>query len=189
MESKYFAQIYVSNYQTIRDKTDQYLTKINWYPKIGFHMLPWKQYTEYCPEILSAFDVYNIKPLWAATYITYNNKQSRVHIDSNPLDTRSHQCRISLPIRNCTGTYTEFFSGGEYDEFYQLSGEKFYRIKDNSTAIKVDQVEMLGPTVMRVTEPHRVHHPHNMQRVNLTVYTDKDPVFLLNSIVDSIEPF
>jgi hypothetical protein len=178
---KYYIRIFVPDFETIQTKTDQFLNKIEWRPKVGFHALPWSEYTEYCPEILTAFEkLYGLKPVWAATYITYNDTHSKIHVDNRKPCRHDHECRISLPIRNCEGTYTEFFTGGEYDEFRQPSGEKFYVLKDNSTATKVDQVEMTGPTVMRVMEPHRVCHPHNMQRVNLTVYTDKDPVFLLD---------
>ncbi len=178
---KYYVRIFVPGYETIRQKTDEFLDKMQWRPKIGFHALPWKEYVEYCPEILSAFEgLYGLKPVWAATYITYNDNHSRIHVDNKNPCTHSHECRISLPIRNCAGTFTEFFTGGEYDEIYQPSGEKFYLLRQGSTATKVDQVEMLGPTVMRVMEPHRVSHPHQKQRVNLTVYTDKDPVFLLD---------
>ena len=178
---KYYVRIFVPDYETIRQKTDEFLDKMQWRPKIGFHALPWKEYVEYCPEILSAFEgLYGLKPVWAATYITYNDNHSRIHVDNKNPCTHSHECRISLPIRNCAGTFTEFFTGGEYDEIYQPSGEKFYLLRQGSTATKVDQVEMLGPTVMRVMEPHRVSHPHQKQRVNLTVYTDKDPVFLLD---------
>lgn len=176
---KYYTRIHVPNFRIIQEKTQAFLDSKNWRPRVGFHAVPWDEYVESCSEILTAFEMYDLKPLWAATYITYEQKHSSPHIDyRNP---QLNLCRINLPIKNCTGTYTEFFTGGEYREVYQPTGEKFYIVKSDANLVKVDQVEMVGPTVMRVQEPHRVVHtlPDRQQRINLTVYTDKDPVFLL----------
>ena len=178
---RYYARIFVPNYEIIRQKTDDFLRVIDWKPRFGFHKLPWDQYIEYCPEILTAFEsLYGLKPVWAATYITYKDEFSKVHVDNIPPCEFDYQCRINLPIRNCEDTFTEFYTGGEYEEIKQPSGERYFVLKQDSQAQLVDKVEMVGPTVMRVMEPHRVQHTHNMQRVNLTVYTDKDPVFLLD---------
>ena len=178
---RYYTRIHVPEYETIRRKTDKFLDEIQWKPMFGFRKLPWNEYVKYCPEILTAFkSLYGLTPVWAATYITYKDEYSKIHIDNIPPCEFDHQCRINLPIRNCVDTFTEFYSGGEYEEIKQPSGERYFVLKQGSQAQLVDQVEMVGPTVMRVMEPHRVHHTHDKQRVNLTVYTDKDPVFLLD---------
>lgn len=179
----YYKYIEVNNLKTIQEKTLDFINEINWFPRIAFHPLPWEAYVKHCPEIMSAFDQYNLKPLWAATYITHQQKHSIPHKDF-AAGTNMNKCRINIPIIGCDGTYTEFFTGGKFELVtYETIVKKdlgYYEVVDDTDLVSVAKVEMTQPAVVRVWEPHQaVHTIPFRERINLTVYTDKDPIFLL----------
>jgi hypothetical protein len=173
---KYFNQIEIQNFEVIQEKTKKFLEPHS-SVRVGFYLLD-KDYLEYCPEILSAFADYNLKVKKVALYVTFLQEHSKVHIDYK--SNLKSQCRINIPILNCEGSRTEFYSGGEYTMFFQQNGIPYYLLKDNSIPTKVAEVEIIRPTVIRVQEPHRVHTNMNtVPRICMTVATDIDPVFLL----------
>lgn len=173
----YYKQIDIDSFDIIQTKTLEFINSRG-QPKIGFSVLPMKEYTEYCPEILTAFSRYNIKPVSCALYTTTEQEQSRVHVDYI-LDNMP-QCRINIPILNCEGSRTEFYTGGEYDVYTQPNGIPYLEIKKDSVATKVDEVEITVPTIIRVQKPHRVNsNLVRVPRICMTVRCDVDPVFLL----------
>jgi len=92
-------------------------------------------------------------------------------------------CRINIPVLNCEGSITEFYTGGKYvPHTANNNGEfSFLIIEDFSSAIKVAEVEILKPTVLRIQEPHRVVPNLNiLPRITLSLVMNKDPVFLLD---------
>lgn len=174
---KYHKHIDIDNFKVIQQKTLDFISSKNNVDRIGFYWMPWKEYTEYCPEILTSFSRYGLTPTGAATITTAKFEHSIVHVDAV-----QHECRINIPILNCEGSMTEFYSGGEYDIKY-TPGEKnpYMILKKDSIATKVDEVELNQPTVIKVLQPHYVRT--NLQatpRISLSVQFDIDPVFLLD---------
>ncbi len=178
---KYYNYIEIDNFEVIQQKTLDFLVINDFLNTIGFSILPWKEYIEVCPELITAFDRYGIKPIATATYITTNQEQSPIHIDN--LSHLRPLCRINIPILNCAGSKTEFYKVPltEFDHFIQKNKLDYYRIKETSSyATKVSEVEIIYPTVIRTQEPHRVNTNMNtVPRVCMSLTMDKDPVFLL----------
>lgn len=179
---KYYKYIEIDNFKIIQEKTLEFLVKNNLLNNAGLYFIPWKEYTLEVSEILTAFDRYKIKPIQGATYITTEQNDSKVHIDY--VTQAQHLCRINIPILNCVGSKTEFFKV-PMKEFYvnkqEYNNKFFFQIKDNATLVeKVDEVEIIYPTVIKIQQPHRVHtNLVTVPRVCLTLTMDKDPVFLL----------
>lgn len=174
---KYHAYIEIDNFEVITKKTLEFIVEHNNVNRIGFYWLPWDEYVIYCPEIMTAFSRYNINPVAAATITTASLGDSRIHVDAV-----LQQCRINLPILNCEGSKTEFYSGGEYNTLYTAGSNIPYHVikKDDTSAIKVDEVEITKPTVVRVLAPHYVRtNVNTVPRISMSIQFDVDPVFLL----------
>lgn len=174
----YYRHIEIDNFEVIQSKTLAFI-EMQKTTSVGFSILTTQEYTQYCPEVLTAFDRYNIKPVMFALYTTMLQEQSQVHVDS--IAVNAPICRINIPILNCEGSKTEFYSGGEYDTFIQQNGIPYLVIKEGSSPTKVDEVEITKPTVIRIKEPHRVNTNMNRTpRICMTIRFDVDPVFLLD---------
>jgi hypothetical protein len=174
---KYYKYIELKNLESIQRKTIAYLNKA---PLIhGFNWLKFNDYIEVVPEILDSFKEHGLTPLAIATYITYYQEDSEVHVDYLNGKIR-HQCRINIPILNCKGSTTEFYKGGEFEIVTQADGLQFKKMTSSSVVTKVDEVELIMPAIFRVQEPHRVNtNLETIPRITISIYTDIDPVFLL----------
>lgn len=175
---QYYKHIQIKNLDVIQQKTNQFIIENGLFVN-GFNILPFEAYVEYCPEIQTCLEEYDLAPVVVATYITVKQEYAKVHVDYiNPL---LPQCRVNIPIQNCKGSATEFYSGGKYKRKDQDARIKYLVINNDETLEKVDEVEIVTPTIIRVQEPHRVRvNERTLPRICLTLQTDKDPVFLLN---------
>ena len=107
-------------------------------------------------------------------YITYTQEQSKVHIDY--INPNWNQCRLNVPILNTEGSITEFYTGGNYEKIIQNNGLSYLESIDDS-AIKVDEIELIKPTILRIQSPHRVNtNTTTVPRICLTIFTSKDMV-------------
>lgn len=177
----YFKKIQIHSYQEIIDGALNYLkTEVpdvyNRTHNTTYYPLDFKKLLEYCPKLESAFDEYSIKCNMAVAYIMYNNTHSTIHIDKF-----HHDARINIPLLNCIGTKTIFFSGGEYEIVQNpLTKTNAKRLKSLNGIKVVTQVEIDDTTVIRVNEPHTViMKAEQSPRITLSLGFDKDPVFLL----------
>ena len=132
----YFKYIEIDNFELIQHKTLNFLTRNNWMHRIGFEILPFEEYLLECPEIITAFNRYDIKPILVATYIMVEQDMSRIHIDYKT--SYMSLARINIPIVNCEGSSTEFYDI-PLENFYatvQSNGLKYFTIKQNVNDIK-----------------------------------------------------
>jgi hypothetical protein len=131
-----------------------------------------------CPEIILAFNKYEIKPIRAAVYVMYDTTHTSVHSDEF-----YSQARINIPLLNCKNTYTNF---------YKSKNEPIEWINPDSGALSfnavgdyklVDRVEMTQATVLRTKVLHSVDLPigNPVPRITLTLGFNKDPVYLLDT--------
>ena len=172
----YYKKIEIDNFEVITQKTLEFIQSKDNINRVGFYWLPWTEYSEYCPEILTAFSRYGLEPIGAAT-ITFNTYKPSIHIDDV-----FHECRINLPVLNCEGSATEFYEGGEFIAAHTVEKKSPYYVLDpTSSPVKVDEVEIIQPTVIRVRAPHCVRtNPETLPRISLSVAFTVDPVFLLD---------
>lgn len=106
--------------------------------------------------------------------MTHAQEHSKVHIDY--INDKWNQCRLNIPILNTAGSLTEFYTGGNYTKVEQKNGLYFLESIDDS-AVKVDEVEITVPTIIRIQSPHRVNtNVTTVPRICLTVFTDVDLV-------------
>lgn len=176
MYKKYWAKIHVPEWRIIQSSTLQYIQKnniIDQLPRNGFIVLDYNTFTAACPQITSCLNKYNNVVLWAGIYLTRDSAYSKIHID---YDGDQHQCRLNIPILNCKNTTTEFYEGGQYTSITQQNGLNFL-YETSGTAVKVDEVELDSPTILRVKSPHKiVMHTAATPRISLTLYTQHDLV-------------
>jgi hypothetical protein len=178
----YYKYIDIDNFEIIQKKTLDFLVKNGLCNRKGFSPLPWQEYIDECPELVTAFSAYGIKPMIGFIHLTILQEDAKTHIDYIS-DTKPY-ARINIPILNCAGTKTEFYQAPleMFESILQHSGYTFFQIKDNQSPIKVDEVEIVKPTVIRVQEPHRVNIGTSpTPRITITLTMDKDPIFLLDS--------
>ena len=177
--SHYYQKIEIDHLDTIKVKCLEYVktqTDIYYQKTLGaYRTLNFAELTAYCPELLTAFNQYNIVCTYAAAFVVYRNKGILVHIDAG-----NDQARINIPLENCKNTFTEFYENG-YSVPYSnpITGTTATKILD---AQLVDKVEIDQATVIRIKAPHSVKMDEaHAPRVTLTLGFDRDPVFLLEN--------
>jgi hypothetical protein len=148
---------------------------------ISTSVIPFDEYCEYAPEILTLFDEYHIKPKAIILVVAYSSDHVRLHTDY--VDPKRAHCRINIPILNCDDTYTEFYSGGVQNTRMMPNGyyASFIVEDDDHPVVFKDSIEIKLPTVIRVQEPHRVIiNGTPVPRITISLFMDRDPVFLLD---------
>ena len=178
---QYYKKIEMNNLEVVQKKTLEFLEGKE---LLGFQLIDWDSYIKHCPEVLTAFEMYGLFPTNAATITTYIQQHSSIHIDY--MDDTMPKARVNIPIKNCLGSRTEFYKGGDFQETTQWNGLKFYVLKDknDSTCKKVDEFELDQATVFRAQEPHIViTNLETVPRVSLSFFMNKDPIFLLDAPV------
>ena len=178
----YWKRIPISYYNTIVEKSLAYIKTqdrvyLRQIESASWYDLNFEEYREAVPEVMRAFDRYLINCMYAAAYVMYDPDHVLPHIDSYPA-----KARINLPLQNCSGTYTNFYTGGGVEEWINPgSGVVSYMVHDQENLTLVDKVEMTEATVLRTSAIHSVTLPagNPIPRVTLTLGFDRDPVFLL----------
>ena len=171
IEIDYLDQIMTKCLAYVKTQEDIYFQKqVGAYRNLNFNEL-----ITACPELSTAFDRYDIKCTYSASFILYTTAGNFVHIDAG-----TDQARINIPLENCQNTFTEFYEGGKSLSYTNsVTGTTATRIIG---AKLVDQVEIDQATVIRVKAAHSVRMDENhAPRVTLTLGFDRDPVFLLDN--------
>ncbi len=171
IEIEHLSEIISKCLSYVKKQTEIYLQ----YPLGAYRNLDFQELIKHCPELLTAFNKYNIQPVYAAAFVTYSNSSVHIHIDAG-----SDLARINIPLQNCKNTFTEFYTGGKLEPYYNpITGISATKLVGPGLTL-VDKVEIDQATVIRVKEPHSVHmDEQHRPRVTLTIGFDRDPVFLL----------
>lgn len=184
---RYFKKIEIDSFNEIVSGTLKYLkTEVpdiyNRSSNTTYYPLNLQNLLAYCPELETAFDRYKLKCKVAVAFIMYSNKHCRIHVDSVV-----HNARINIPIENCIGTITMFFTGGEYEQVQNpITKTHAKKLISNANIKMVNYVEIDSPTVIRVNEPHTVFmNEKHAPRITLSLGFDIDPVFLLEDSIIS----
>ena len=143
--------------------------------------------SEYSQQIINNIPelAINFKLAWGlnidacALFVAWPDTRTDIpHIDHLVL---GNKARINLPIFNCANTYTAFYTNIQTNRRFQNNGEEFNAVV-NSDYIETTRIEILQPTLLRVSEPHAVlvDQARNYPRVTLTVKCNPDAVTLFN---------
>jgi hypothetical protein len=104
------------------------------------------------PEVQSMFDPLNIT-IKQISLITSNNTSIR---DGIHRDHTNCNVRINIPIMNCEGSVTNFYSSNAEPQKLLLSnGIPYYQI-DYNKCVLVDSFCLEKPAALRIREPHQV---------------------------------
>jgi hypothetical protein len=179
----YYKKIEILNYDIIVQKSLDYVKSV---PFIYERQLTGPTYRapeflSKCPEINESFKEFNLECTHTSFYVMYNNNHSVIHRDTAP---NSNIARINLPILNCRGSSTVYYTGGNYVRSVTPGNNTtsyFPDGTDDESIKEVDRVEIDRATVLNVVEPHRVFIGEGMQvpRITLTLSFSTDPSFLL----------
>jgi hypothetical protein len=80
-------------------------------------------------------------------------------------DTGSPVYSLNIPLENCEGTYTKFYTSTQEPE---LIPGIMYRY-DPDCCTEVDRVYMDRPHVINVQQPHSAHNPTDRTRILIAV--------------------
>lgn len=178
---KYYKEISIPNFDLIVKKC---LVFVKSQPFIYFRKVETASYYNLdhsklklaCPELVNAFSFYDLTINYSAVYIMYHPSHTQPHRDAF-----HQQARINIPLMNCHGTYTTFYKGGitEPSIHSELGAPREYVVGGDLEIC--DKVEIIKPTVLRISEVHDILMPENnpVPRINLSLGFEKDPVFLL----------
>jgi hypothetical protein len=110
--------------------------------------------------------------------------QTTLHIDHTIGPNRGVLARLNIPILNCEGSLTCFYNLppqilNDYTE--ANDGAKFWSEHYRNTIPSVTRVELIQPTILRVSEPHTVFtESKNYPRICITVSFKEDVVKFLD---------
>jgi hypothetical protein len=174
---KYFQYITLDNIDLIKDKILKFISPVENIP-YGLSFINKSLVVIQCPELVDSIRQYNLEIERLALYRADIN--GPIHIDYK--SEKNNKCRINIPLLNCEGSITEFFSGGDYTRISQPNNLYYYtNSPSKNAAIKVAEVEVNQPTILNIQEPHRVITNKTLlgPRITLSIFTDVDPIFLI----------
>ena len=182
---QYYKFIELSNLETIQIKVLNFI-KIE-HPEIyakqgvsNFNHLDVNRLKTACPELEESFFQLGLTIISAATHVMNSKYQTVIHIDNVPW-----QARINIPLLNCEGSRTVFYSNEQVKhDTLTMEGGKSYPITivtNPNECIEEASYELISPLVLRVSSPHKVFmNELTVPRIALTIGCDPDPVFMLN---------
>lgn len=178
---KYYKKIEIDYYEDIITDAVEYLKNkkpdiYNRVEQTTYYSLDVPEFKQYCPKLDLGFARYGLTCNWVVAYVMKHNKHSPIHVDGY-----HHSARINLPLVNCEGTITLFYSGGEFNKATLNDKTNIGAwLMSNISGLKIeDRVEIDSPTVVLVNQPHSVIMTEKIPRITLSLGFDKDPAFLL----------
>jgi len=176
---RYYNKIDLDNIDIIIEKslnyvklqTDVYLRKKD----ASFYWLNASELLEACPEINQSFSKFGLTCNYAAVYITYKKSDATIHVDDY-----YHKARINIPLLNCKGSFTNFYSNVKFEKVInEFTKCPYLRVVNDDYKLE-DRVEIDQATVILTSEAHMVDmNIAESPRIALTLGFDKDPAFLI----------
>ena len=174
---KYYTYLDLPGWQLVSNKINHYLeARPNlWDEKSG----AWAQadLTDIhrdIPELAELFRPLNLTIRFVA-FVTMSLKQLGIHRDGGV-----ESCRINIPIKNCEGSVTRFYTATKPPTVHTYPNGVSYRLEDAESCVHVASAEVIKPTLLRVHEPHSVNLFHeNYPRITCTISFNEDLEHLL----------
>jgi hypothetical protein len=140
----------------------------NFWTNVNFN-----EFINHVPELLTFFKEVNLTPRRVA--ITAAITDIGIHRDDT-----SVPVRINIPVLNCQGSQTKFWSTSVEPKLMFLTNGVPYRYLDETDCELMATLELDSPTVLRVKEPHSVYVGEKVPRISLTLEFEEDIEYLLN---------
>ena len=162
-------------HQFVRDHTDFLKKNIFW------NILNRDDHAYCYSQLDPVFDQAGFN-LLRISFLVLANDESHIHQDRDQFPGFPERvARINLPVLNCSGSETRFFSAINWDPVVRTlpNGVTYsYHTPENVQLESHTTVD--SPTIIRVRELHQVvNHAKIYPRVALTCAVDPDPVYLL----------
>jgi hypothetical protein len=196
---RYYREIDLKNIETIQEKGLKFINDLlatsDLHTVVGYHKLRKHNiFLQEIPELQDAFDEYNLTIQTVAYYISTKpsidyvpadqSQKKLSHMIKNPIhtDIYHHQARINIPILNTKGTFTRFFTNCVHKPWKNPFTGAGFSVITNTDYVEVDAIEIINPTVLRISEPHmvQINEGSILPRITLTVGFNIDPVYLLD---------
>jgi hypothetical protein len=184
---QYYKKIEIENLEIIQKKVLKFikLTQPNIYFRTAgtsWNHLIISDLLSACPELVDSFAKLNLTCVFASTHVMYSNLHASIHTDITPW-----KARINIPILNCNGTLTKFYTGEKTrQEIRTMANNKTYTvdaITNPDECVEVDAYELTQPLVIRTYVPHRVFmNTDTVPRLALSIGCNPDPIYMLDEI-------
>ena len=157
---KYFQEIDFPNFEQSNNEIQAYFNYL--YPDKSsvrnfFSFPPKDVFIKMCPTVLKGFDQFGLhfKGIFMIGVVHDTNKN--IHIDNSP-----HPCRLQWPLINTHSVETVWYKADPKDKITEIlpNGVPYvsYRSQDCK---EIARTCIVGPTVIRVEEPHAVERKSN----------------------------
>lgn len=110
---------------------------------------------------------------FARFFVTIPKSKGDIHIDTTK-DGKDHprHWALNIPISNCAGTFHEWYDTHQ-TPYTKFQYSALYWTNYNSGTL-IDKHELIVPTILSVSVPHRIYNPLNSYRIVLSVRTESD---------------
>lgn len=141
-----------------------------------------REHHQYCYDQLdpifkeAGFDLLRI------SFLVLSGDETHIHQDRDRIPGFPERiARINIPVINCNGTETKFFSLINHNPVVGTLPNGITYTGHNPEDVKFESsVTINQPTIIRVRELHQVvNHAKLYPRITLTCAVDPDPVYLL----------
>ena len=111
-------------------------------------------------------------------FVTMPKSKGDIHIDTTK-DGKDHfrYWTLNIPIANCAGTFHEWYD--THQTPYTVFEHYALYWKNYNSGTLIDKHELIAPSILSVSVPHRIYNPLNSYRIVLSVRTESD-VFNVN---------
>lgn len=160
----YFYGVYLG--RKVRDKWSNSF----WNP------VPLADITAYFPELILGTEMYGT--VKEASILLLTGDTSTIHIDHTIGLNAGVKARLNIPLINTAGSFTAFYTGLEQYLFTTSpGGTRTWGSTLRYQLTPVTTVELIEPTILRVSEPHSVLCKNGVfPRVALTISFKEDVV-------------
>jgi hypothetical protein len=174
----YYKLLELDSWQAVSNRLNSYVDQ---HPElIKAQNSPWvnsntQEVLTTIPELQDLFRPLNLTIARISFFIMWTNA-CEIHVDDTVCN-----ARINIPVRNCTNTWTKFFTPPSSTiRKYQPNGVSYMHIEGPFT--EVDKFELIGPVVFKPKEPHQVIMDHNnFPRISVTIAFNEDPSSLITT--------
>jgi len=140
---------------------------------------------EACPDLQKMFDPLKIT-IKTVSFITTDNIDIEygIHIDVLEYeDLEFSPIRINLPVLNCEGSITNFYTSSYLPVNKQLSENIYYLGYEYENCQLVDSFCLNRPAVLRVDEIHQViaNPNYHLPRISCSIEFEEDLEFLFKN--------
>ena len=143
-------------------------------PHVGFDSLKQELLENLFPRLCSSIKkiINEEDTFFARFFVTRPKSKGDIHIDTKNKTIDLRKWSLNIPIANCVGTFHQWYYTNQTPWTVFENSALYWRNYDSGTLI--NQHELIVPSILRVSVPHRIYNPLNSYRIVLSVRTESD---------------